>query len=289
MKHICGFGSLLALTFREWSAHKVPKMGAALSFYAVVSLAPLVLILLSVVSLAMERDAARQQIVSQFRAITGDEEANMVQRILTRFAAPHQGLWGTTVGIVVIVAGAAAVFDELQDSLNQIWGVRPEKHRLLTFLKERLLSLAMVLVMGFLMLVSFLSSAAIAAAGKYLHGTFPVLDGPWEWINSSISLFIIALLFALIFRLVPSAHVQWRDVWLGAGMTAIMFVVGKVILGSYFGRSAISSSYGAAGSLIIILGWVYYSAQILYFGAAFTHVYALKYGSQVPDAGDESQ
>ena len=289
MMLISHFGSMLAHTIREWSAHKVPKMGAALSFYAVVSLAPLVLIMLSLASLAMKRDAARQEIVSQFRTIAGNEEANMVQGILTRFSSPHEGFWATMVGIVVIVAGAAAVFDELQDSLNQIWGVRSEKHRLLTFIKERLLSLAFVLVMGFLMVVSFLSSAVIAAAGKYLHGSYPMLDGPWEWINSAISVLVIALLFALIFRFVPSAHVQWKDVWLGSAITAIMFVAGKVILGFYFGRSAISSSYGAAGSLIIILGWVYYSAQILYFGAAFTHVYALKYGSHVPDAADESQ
>jgi len=289
MTWIGSFGSLLAQTFREWNAHKIPKMGAALSFYAVVSLAPLALIMLSLVSLAMARDAVRMEIVGQFRALTGNEQADMVQGILTRFASPHTGLWGTLVGFIVMVAGAAAVFDELQDSLNQIWEVTPPKHRLLTFIKERILSLAMVLGMGFLMLVSFLSSAIVAAAGKYLHGQYPLLDSPLAWANSAISLLVIAMLFALIYRLVPSAKVQWRDVWLGSSITAILFVVGKVILGFYFGRSAISSSYGAAGSLIIILGWVYYSAQILYFGAAFTHVYALKYGSHVPSEADESQ
>ena len=289
MRWLGTIGSLIAQTFREWSAHKVPKMGAALSFYAVVSLAPLVLVMLSLVSLAMEKDAARLQIVNQFRTFGGVEEANMVQGILTRFVPPQQGLWGTFTGVILIVAGAAAVFDELQDSLNQIWGVKAEKHRLITFIRERIFSLIMVLVMGGLMVLSFLSSAVIAVAGNYLHGALPLLDGPWQWGNSALSPLATALSFALIFRLVPSAHVEWRDVWLGSALTAMMFVVGKVILGSYFGRSAISSSYGAAGSLIIILGWVYYSSQILYLGAAFTHVYAMNYGSHVPDANDESQ
>ena len=276
------FLALLAETFHEWRAHKVPKMGAALSFYAVVSLAPLVLIVLSLVSLALERDTARQEIVSQFRAIAGEEEADLVQGILTRTVSPHTGKWGTIVGSIVLVAGALAVFDELQDSLNQIWGVTPRRHPLLALVKERALSMAMVLAMGFLMVFSFLSSAVVAAAGQYLHGKYPLMDGPWELGNSVASLLVIALLFALIFRFVPSASVKWKDVWLGATMTALLFVLGKVVLGFYFGRSAISSSYGAAGSLIIILGWVYYSAQILYFGAAFTHVYSLHYGSQGP-------
>jgi membrane protein len=140
----------------------------------------------------------------------------------------------------------------------------------------------MVLVLGFLMLVSFLFSAAIAAAGNYLHGRFPELDGPWELGNSLVSLLVIALLFALIFRMVPDTRIAWKDVWPGALLTALLFVLGKFVLGFYFGRSAVASSYGTAGALIIVLIWVYYSAQILFFGAEFTRVYAERYGSLRP-------
>ncbi len=271
--------SLLTETYRQWDTHRVPKMGAALSFYTVFSLAPLAILVLSLVSLAVERNAARTEIVGQFRAFVGDEGAKMMEMILTKTAAENTGLLGTLIGFVVLLIGASGVFGELQDSLNQIWGVSSKRHPVFILVKQRVFSFAMVFVLGFLMLVSFLFSAALAAAGSYLHTRFPLLDGPWEWGNSVISLLVIAILFALIFRMVPDASVTWQDVWLGAMLTAVLFILGKFVLGFYFGRSAVASSYGAAGSLIIILVWVYYSAQILFFGAAFTRAYAARYGS----------
>jgi uncharacterized BrkB/YihY/UPF0761 family membrane protein len=177
------------------------------------------------------------------------------------------------------------VFGELQDSLNQIWQVSTKRYPLFVLLKERVISFAMVFVTGFLMLVSFLFSAIIAAAGSFLHSRFPALDGTWEMGNSVISLLVIALLFAFIFRVIPDASITWGDVWLGAVIAAFLFVAGKFVLGFYFGRSAIASSYGAAGSLVIMLVWVYYSAQILFFGAEFTRVYALRFGSHRSDEG----
>ncbi len=273
------FFSLLRETFRQWDAHRVPKMGAALSFYTVFSLAPLAIMTLSLVSLVVERAAARAEIVSQFRAFVGDEGAGMVETILAKTGAEHTSILGTIAGFVVLLVGASGVFGELQDSLNQIWGVSSKRHPVFTLVKERVFSFAMVFVMGFLMLVSFMFSAAVSAAGSYLHGRHPALDSSWEWGNAVVSLLMIALLFALIFRMVPDTRIAWRDVWLGASIAAVLFVLGKFVLGFYFGRSAFASSYGAAGSLIIILVWVFYSAQILFFGAAFTRVYALRFGS----------
>ena len=267
--------SLLHETFRQWDAQRVPKMGAALSFYTVFSLAPLAILVLSLVSLAVERNATRAEIVGQFRYFVGREGAEVMEMILTKTAAEDKGVFCSLIGFGVLLIGASGVFGELQDSLNQIWSVSSKRHPVFIFVKERVFSFAMVFVMGFLMLVSFLFSAA----EDWLHERFPRLDASWNFGNAAISLVMIALLFALIYRMVPDARITWRDVWLGAVIAAILFELGKFLLGFYFGRSAIASSYGAAGSIIIILVWVFYSAQILFFGAAFTRVYALRYGS----------
>ncbi len=275
------FFSLITETYRQWDLHRGPKMGAALSFYTVFSLAPLAILVLELVSLAVERTAARAEIVGQFRNFVGNQGAEMMEMILTKSAPEHTGLLGTLIGSVVLLVGASGVFGELQGSLNQIWGVSSKRHPIFVLVKERVFSFAMVFVMGFLMLVSFLFSAVIAAAGAYLHARYPVLDGLWGWGNSLISLLVIALLFALIFRMVPDVELTWKDVWLGAVLTALLFESGKFVLGFYFGRSAVASSYGAAGSLVIILVWVFYSAQILFFGAEFTRLYALRFGSHV--------
>lgn len=277
------FFSLLAESVRQWNAHRVPRMGAALSFYAIFSLAPLAILTLSLVSLAVGRDAARTEMVNQFRSQVGNEGADMVGMILTKTDGAHTSILGTLIGFAVLLVGASGVFGELQDSLNQIWEVSTQRHPFFVMLKERAISYAMVFVMSFLMLVSFLYSAVIAAAGSYLHARFPVLDSSWVLGNSAISLLVSALLFALIYRVVPDARITWGDVWIGALIAAVLFVAGKLVLGFYFGRSAIASSYGAAGSLIIILVWVYYSAQILFFGAEFTRVYALRFGSHRSD------
>ncbi len=274
---------MLRETFRQWDAHRVPKMGAALSFYTVFSLAPLSILVLSLLSLVVERNAARVEIVGQFRNFVGDQGAEMMELILRQTAAESSGLFQTLTGFGVLLFGASGVFGELQDSLNQIWGASSKRHPVFTLLKERIFSFSMVFVMGFLMLVSLMFSAVIAVAGGRLHARFPGLDGPWAWGNDVVSLLVVALLFAMIFRLVPDVRITWKDVWLGAVIAAVLFELGRFVLGFYFGRSAAASRYGAAGSLIIILVWVYYSAQILFFGAAFTRVYALKHGSHRND------
>ncbi|MDI1311077.1 YihY/virulence factor BrkB family protein [Prosthecobacter sp.] len=275
--------SMIRETFRQWDAHRVPKMGAALSFYTVFSLAPLSIIVLALLSLVVERNSARAEIVGQFRNFVGDQGAEMMEMILRETAAKGTGIFDTLTGFAVLLVGASAVFGELQDSLNQIWGVSSKRHPVFILVKERIFSFGMVFVMGFLMLVSLLFSAAVAVAGGRLHARFPALDGPWAWGNDLISLLVVALLFAMIFRLVPDVSITWKDVWIGALVTALLFELGRFILGFYFGRSSLAASYGAAGSLIIILVWVYYTAQILFFGAAFTRVYALRYGSHKDD------
>ena len=265
---------LIRETVRQWSAHRVPRMGAALSFYTVLSLAPLVIVTLSLVSLAVARSAASAAMVDQVRGIVGNEGADTVRMILTKAADVHAGAWETLLGFGMLLVGASGVFSELQDSLNEIWDVEPRHHPVFALLKERTISFIMVLVMSLLLLLSFLFSAAVAMVNNYLRGLSPGLGDVWELGNSGVSLLMTAILFALIYRVVPDTRVLWRDVWAGALIAAVLFVVGKFVLAFYFGQSAIASNFGPAAPLIIILLWVYYSAQIFLFGAEITRVCA---------------
>jgi membrane protein len=288
---IRAFFGLLVETFQRWNADRVPRMGAALSFYTVFSLAPLSVLMLLLVSMAVGRGAAQEEIVGQVRALVSSEGADLVAMILsaTASAEASSSPWMTALGIGVLLIGASGMFGELQDSLNQIWGVSSKWHPVLVLIKERAFAFVMILVLACLMFVSFLYSAVSAAVGGYVSERFPGWAGPWEWGTSAVSLLAMAMLFALIFRAVPYTRIYWKDVWLGALLTAFMFLVGKVVLGFYFGRSALAAHYGAAGALIIVLVWVYYSAQILLFGAEFTRVYALRYGSRQDETVKELQ
>lgn len=271
--------SLLKETYTSWSAHKAPKMGAALAYYTAFSLAPLVMLVVGIVSQFIEKNAARQEIVAQFSELVGKEGAAMVESILAHSAKQNAGLWATLIGFGAVLVGASGVFAELQDSLNTIWEAPPRNRPWLALIRERLLSFAMVFAVGFLVLVSLLLSAAIAALGALLKGWAPGFDVIWESANSGVSLVIVTLMFAALFRFLPDVRIAWRDVWTGAFITAALFVFGKFLLGFYIGRSALASAYGAAGSLIIVLVWVFYSAQIFFFGAEFTRAFARRHGS----------
>jgi membrane protein len=273
------FFRLLKETAISWDAHKAPKMGAALAYYTAFSLAPLVVLVVGIVGLFVEHDAARAEIVAQFSALLSKDGGATVESILKHSAKQEAGWLATIVGSIVLLIGASGVFGELQDSLNAIWEVPPRERVWITLIRERLLSFAMVFALGFLVLVSLLLSAAIAAMGIYLKRWMPGIDFFWESANSIVSIAIVTLLFASLFRLVPDVKIAWRDVWGGAFLTAALFVLGKFLLGFYIGRSAFASTYGAAGSLIIVLFWVYYSAQIFFFGAEFTRAYARTCGS----------
>jgi membrane protein len=271
--------------FVSWSEDKAPRLGAALAYYAAFSIAPLLVIAIAVAGLVFGEEAAQGQIVSQVRGLIGDEGAAALQSMIEKAGRrPDAGIAATLIGIGTLLFGASGVFGELQDSLNTIWGVKPRPGRgLFGLLKDRFLSFAMVFGIAFLLLVSLVISAALAALGK-VGGAF-IAEGPLHVLNFVISFAVITGMFAAVFKFLPDIQIEWQDVWLGAALTSLLFSVGKLAIGLYLGKTSVASAFGAAGSLVIVLVWVYYSAQILFLGAEFTKTYAKLYGSGVrPDA-----
>ncbi|WP_395745636.1 YihY/virulence factor BrkB family protein [Prosthecobacter sp.] len=273
------FFQLLKETMTAWSAHKAPKMGAALAYYTTFSMAPLIMLTVGGVGLVVEKNDARAAVVSELTGLIGKEGGVIAEAILTSSARQQTGLWATLVGLVVLFVGASGVFAELQDSLNTIWEVPPRARAWHALIRERLLSFAMVFVLGFLMLVSLLLSAGIAALSAGMKGWAPAFGIVWEGANAFVSFFVMTALFAAIYRFLPDVRIAWRDVWTGAVMTTLLFILGKYVLGFYIARSAFASMYGAVGSLVVLLAWVFYSAQIFFFGAEFTRVFAHRNGS----------
>ena len=268
---------LLRESVTAWSAHNAPKMGAALAYYTAFSLAPLVILLLSIVSLFMKRDYAAQRIIAQISDLVGADGGKVVSEILEHAGSMNALSWSTVLSLALLLVSASGAFGELQDSLNTIWDAPKQNHPWLTMIKNRLLSLSMVFVMGFFMIVSLLVSALIAALSGWLFKSSSKIE--LELINTLVSGLIIAGLFAVIFRVLPDVELEWRDVLPGAAFSSLLFVIGKFLLGWYIAHSAFASSYGAAASFIVILFWVFYSAQILYFGAEFARAYTRRYGS----------
>jgi membrane protein len=270
---------LLIETGKSWMAHKAPRMGAALAYYTAFSLAPLLVLTFSIVSLIWTNHAvAVKNISDQASTTIGPQAVVAVQEILDHAAASHKSAsWGAIVSVVILIFSASSAFGELQDSLNQIWEVPPQKQPFLAMIKGRALSFAMVLILGFFMLASLLLSAIIAALSKWLLVPFPAVS--LDVANNLVSFLVFSSLFATIFRLLPDVPLTWRDVGPGALFSASLFIIGKTLLAWYIGKSTTFSAYGAAGSFVIILLWVYYSAQILYLGAEFTRAYAKRYGS----------
>ncbi len=271
--------ALLKETFTAWNEHKAPKMGAALAYYTTFSLAPLLVIVVGVVGLAIKQDRAREEIVAQFSDLVGKEGGTTVNTILSQAATQDTGLWAALIGFVVLLIGASGVFAELQDSLNTIWEVPPRARNWSALVRDRLISFALVFALGLLVLVSLLLSAGVAALGAFMKDRAPGFDAVWEGANSLVLFAVVTLLFAALFRFLPDIKIAWRDVWTGAGLTSALFIVGKFLLGFYIGHSAFASAYGAAGSLVIVLVWVFYSAQIFFFGAEFTRAFARRHGS----------
>jgi membrane protein len=278
-----GIWPLLKQTYAEWDRHQAPKLGAALSYYTVLSLAPLVIVVLAVLGLALGRETARGEIIGQLQSMLGDQGARAIQTVITNADKPATGTLAGILGLITLFIGASGVFGELQDSLNRIWDAPAKASSgIVSMIRQRFLTFGMVLAIGFLLLVSLVISVAISAASAFLSGVIPILPFVLEGINLLISLGIVSVLFALIFRFLPDERVPWRDVWLGAFVTSLLFTIGKFLIGMYLGRASVGSAYGAAGSLVIVLAWVYYSAQIFFFGAEFTHVFATSYGSSRP-------
>ena len=268
---------VLRRTFSEWSSDEVPRRGAALAFYTALSIAPLIVLSLRLLSSLFGDDAAQREIERQARSLVGPQGADAIRSILSSAAGPDCGSLAMVISVATLLFGASGVFGELQASLNAIWDAPPRKEGVVTILRDRFLSFAMVMVVAFLLLVSLLFSAGLSFVLDRLQ-QFPqvpeAVGGSLPAINAVASVVLVTVLFALIFKMLPDVRLAWRDVWFGSLMTALLFVVGKWAIGIYLGRSAVASAYGAAGSFAALLVWVYYSAQILYFGAELTQVWA---------------
>ncbi len=281
--HAAQVFGLFKATAKEWNDDKCPQLGAALAYYTVFSLAPLVLVLLAVFGLIFgSSEQAREKITDQLRYLIDPSGVKVVQDIAANAAEPKGGILAAVIGIIIGLFGASAVFGQLQAALNTIWGVKPKPGGgIWGFLRARFLSFAMVGGVCFLLLVSLTIENLLRNLHTYLQSMFPV--GHYLGL-AAFYIFdgaIIVMLFAMIFRFLPDAKIVWRDVWIGAALTAILFGIGKFLLGLYLGSGAAGSAYGAAGSLITLLLWMFYSAQILLFGAEFTQVYANTYGTHV--------
>ena len=273
------FKDLLKETFSEWSKDKASRLAAALSYYTIFSVAPLLIIAVAVAGLVFGREAATHQLAAQAEGLLGAQGAEAIQTLLEHAGRTGAGIVATVVGVGTLLLGASGAFAQLQDALNTIWEVKPKAGRgLKGMLRDRFLSFSLVLVIGFLLLVSLVISAALAALGKYLSEALPLSSAMIQGLNFAISFAATTFLFALIFKVLPDARIRWRDVWIGAAVTALLFSAGRLLIGLYLGRSSVGSAYGAAGSLVALLVWIYYSAQILLLGAEFTQVYASRFG-----------
>ena len=256
------------------------QLAAALSFYTVLSLSPLVLIVVAAAGLVLGDQPVRTELLSQIRALVGEAGAETVRTVLESTTIRGQSLGSMIVGIITLLFGATTVFTQLQSSLNQIWDVKTavktvtRRGLLWSLIRTRLLSLALVLVLGFLLLVSLVVSAVLAAFQGYLSRVFPGGGTLWQIANLVVSLLVISVLVAMVYRLLPDVQLDWPDVWVGAATTSVLFGVGKFLIGLYLGHASIGSSYGAAGSLVVFLVWVYYSSLIMFLGAEITVVYA---------------
>jgi membrane protein len=262
-------------------ANNAPRLGAALAFYTVFSLAPIFILTVSVAGRLFGQEAAQREIVHEFRELMGTQGAEAIELILKGIDHSAMGAFATTFGLIAILLGASGAFNELQDAMNQIWKVDSSKKSFwITALRQRFFSAGLVVATGFLLLSSLVVTTGISAAERYLGGLFAKPFLLLVAMNFVFSFCLITVLFAMIFRYIPDCRVLWSDVWMGAAVSALLFSVGKVVIGVYLGHSALTSSYGAAASLVIFLVWIYYSAQILLFGAELTHEYATEYGSQ---------
>jgi membrane protein len=281
MSRIGSLWSLIKESISQWSEDYAPSMGAALAYYTIFSIAPLLVIAIALAGFFFGQDAASGEIFAQLRGLLGDEGAAAVQGLVKSASEPGRGTFAAVAGVVTLLIGATTVFGELQSDLDRIWDApKPEKSGLWGMLRGRLLSFGMILGIGFLLLVSLILSAALSALGRFFDAWF----GEWELaiqtVNFVVSFAMITGLFAMIYKLLPRCDISWKDVWVGATVTSLLFAIGKLLIGLYLGKSSVTSGFGAAGSLVIVLVWVYYSAQIFLLGAEFTKVYAHRYGSR---------
>lgn len=277
--------NLLKASVSAWSEDKSPRLGAALSFYTIFAMPPLFMIAIFIASLVFDAESVRTQMFSEVGGLIGKKSAEAIQAAMAAQYDTHKGLMASVIAIGTLIITATGLFIELQDALNTIWRVETKPgHGVMGFIRIRLMSFAMVVGIGFLLLVSLIVSAGLAAATKYISGLLPAIGAVSEISSDVVSFAVITVLFAMIFKVLPDVRIAWRDVWVGGAVTSLLFTGGKFLLGWYLGRSTTISAYGAAGSVVLILLWVYYSAQILFFGAEITKVYARRFGAHVHPA-----
>ena len=276
---------LAKTAFGNWLADYAPSMGAALAYYTVFSIAPLLVIVIAAAALIFGQDAAQAAIIGQASGLIGENGATAIESMLASAQKPREGMIAGALGIVILIVGATSVFAELETNLNRVWKVETDKGSgLWHFLRTRLLAFGMVLAIGFLLIVSLAVGAGLAAWGRYWSGRFGGLEILLQAADFVVSVTVITVLFAMIYKFIPRAPIRWRDVWIGALVTSLLFSLGKFMIGIYIGKAGVESSYGAAGALAVILIWVYYSAQIFLLGAEFTKVYAESHGSRKKEA-----
>lgn len=279
---IKSFFSLAKKAVMAWIDDYAPSMGAAIAFYTVFSLAPLIIIVLAIAGFFWGEEAVRGQLMGQMGGLLGQDGAQAIEGVVSSSAQEkEQGIIATVSSLVVLAIGATTVFAELQSALDRIWEVpaSEKKSGIWNMIRSRLLSFGLVLSLAFLLLVSLVVSTVLAALGSWVGGLMPGWETLLQVLNLVISFGILTVLFAMIFKFMPQVHVAWRDVWVGALLTALLFVIGKYLIGLYVGKSSVASSYAAAGSLVVVLLWVYYAAQVFLLGAEFTWVYATEHGS----------
>jgi membrane protein len=272
--------SLLKETASQWWAGNTSQLGAALAYYTVFALAPLAVVAVAIAGLVFGEQAAQGEMARQIEAAVGPTIAKAIEQVVRQAHDGGSSLFATIVGVVVLLVGAASMFAQLQTSLNTIWGVTPKPGRgVLGVIQERLLSFLAVLVVGAVLLLSLAIKATLAALARYV-GPSELPGGVyvWEGVDLIVSIGLLTLLFALLYKVLPDVQLHWGDVWVGAAVTAVLFSLGNYLIGLYLGYSGVASAYGAAGSLVVILVWVYYSSQVLLFGAKFTQVYADRRG-----------
>jgi membrane protein len=274
--------ALLKESCLVWFQDNAPSMGAALTFYAILSLIPVLIVATAVAGLGFWQKLAEAEAIKQIQAVLGETSARVLQAVVLSANRPALGAIAGTIGVGTILVGASGAFIELQDALNKIWRVEQGSGSiLLGAIKQRVLSFGLVLGAGLLLLLSLISSAALGAVQRFMEHAFPWPIFLLELADFLLSFGVITLLLAMIYKLLPNTQIDWSDVWIGAAIASILFTIGKVLIGLYLGGSAVSSAYGAVSSPLVILVWIYYSAQIFIFGAEVTHVYANKHGSRV--------
>jgi membrane protein len=273
---------LVTETFKEWRDDSASRLAAALSYYTVFSLPPLLVISLAIAGQFYDRQAAQSRLLDQAGQLLGQTGGRAIADILENASDPTLGSLAAIISLFLLFFGATGVFNELQASLNQIWEVEAKPSRgIWGVVQDRLFSFTLVLAVGFLLLVSLVLTTVLAGISEYVFTVVPAGLTVVRVVNFVVSLLVFTVLFALIFKIIPDVKIQWRDVWLGALVTAVLFSIGKWAIGVYLGQSAPASAYGAAGSIIVLLLWIYYSAQILFFGAEFTQVYANRFGGHI--------